>query len=442
MKKLLTKLINAGVTDEMSFISAKRIKTFNLTAFLGCIIAFAYLLFNYERGRIVLACIDLLYILTLCFLIYSHHNKRYNSGFLVATIFLAIGFSASSLLYKDGLEFFLLLIITMNLVFKSGGKNAFWAIAIYSILFIAIIIFNLNHTLYESLGDRTRVENIIIWVFLQALFLRYFGILSVAYQKEIEEKNLQLTTQKELLVENSKALEKSNHQLQEMNEAKEKIFSIIAHDVNAPISAIKGSLDLFNSDVLTKEDFVTLSKEMSIRIEQLKNNLDVLLEWSKSQMQGIEVKHEIFEIKPVIISTINLLLTNIEFKKIKVELDVEDNLFVFADPNHISLILRNLINNAIKFSYTEGKIVINSQRSENSVSINVQDFGVGIDENTLHSLFHTININSQYGTNNERGTGLGLMLCREFVEKNNGKISVKSAKNKGSIFTFKLPSLQ
>ncbi|MBX2930323.1 MAG: HAMP domain-containing histidine kinase [Chitinophagaceae bacterium] len=440
MSKLIAKIKNAGVTEEMDFVAAKRIKTFNLTAIFGSFTAALFLIINYNRERYILVSIDIVYILTLYLLIFFHFKRKYTTGFLITTITLALAFTVSSLLYKDGMDFFLLLIITMNLIFKTGKKNAFWAITIYSILFIAINIFNLYYTIHEDLGTKNRLENLIIWGFLQAIFLRYFGVLSTTYQREIENKNALLTEQQDLLFEKTKALEKSNAQLQEMNEAKEKIFSIIAHDVKAPITAIIGSLDLFNSNILTKEDFVALSKEMYIRMEQLKDNLDVLLEWSKSQMLGIEVKAEIFDIKKVIVNTINLFLSNIKFKKINIELLVDEDLLVYADPNHISLVIRNLINNAIKYSYAEGKIVIGSNKINKTVSIHIQDFGTGMDSATLHSLFNSININSQYGTSNERGTGLGLLLCKEFLEKNNGSIAVQSEKMIGSIFTFNLPS--
>jgi two-component system sensor histidine kinase/response regulator len=438
---MLTKLINAGITEEMNIVSVKRIKTFNLTSIIGIIIALIYLFINVFRERYFLASIDLLYIISLSILIYCHFNQLFNIGFIYTTIALAVGFSISSIFYRDSMEFFLLLIITMNLVFKTGKKNAVWAIILYSILFSAIVIFNLTTpTLYQDLGEKIRTENIIIWICLQGIFLNYFGTLNDLHHNEIENKNTLLINQQKLLVEKSLELEKINYQLQELNEAKEKIFSIIAHDIRAPIAALKGSLELLYNNILSKEDIEKIAKELSIKIGQLKDNLDILLEWSKSQMYGIEVNATRVELKPLILNSLNLLIPSIELKKIKIQLSVDEHLFVYADPNHIRLVLRNLIANAIKYSYTEKEIKISAVLNENNVAISVQDYGVGMDEKVLQMLFHSISVNSTYGTLNERGTGLGLLLCKEFLDKNNGSISVKSQKGKGTIFTFTIPA--
>ncbi len=438
---MLTKLINAGITEEMDIVSVKRIKTFNLTSIIGIITALIYLIINVIRDRYFLASIDLLYIISLSILIYCHFNKLFNLGFIYTTIALAVGFTISSLLYRDSMEFFLLLIITMNLVFKTGKKNAVWAIIFYSILFAAIVIFNLTTpTLYQDLGEKIRTENIIIWICLQGIFLNYFGTLNDIHHQEIDNKNTLLINQQKLLLDKTLELEKTNHQLQELNEAKEKIFSIIAHDVRAPIAALKGSLELLYNNILSKEDIEKIAKELSIKIGQLKDNLDILLEWSKSQMYGIEVNAARIELKPLILNSLNLLIPSIELKKIKIQLSVEEHLFAYADPNHISLVLRNLIANAIKYSYTENEILISATLINNQVAVSVKDNGIGMDEKVLQILFHSISVNSTYGTLNERGTGLGLLLCKEFLDKNNGTISVQSQKGEGAIFTFKIPA--
>lgn len=439
--QLLTKLFNSGVTKDMSFISAKRVKAFNTAAVFGFIIGWAFVIIDFSHRRYILVGTDFMYVFATSFLIYANHKKKYLLGFLITTASITIAIIISSILFKTGMEYFLFLLLTMGLIYKTGKKGNYdFIILFFSSLFIAITIFNYKYTIYDDLGNANRVESIIVWMFIQSIFLKYFGNLNSFYKRDLQGKNNLLQNQKALLTNEVQQFEKSNQKLHTMNNAKEKIFSIIAHDVKSPIAAIRGSLDLLNSDAISKDDFIELSKVMSVRIKQLKDNLDILLEWSKSQMQGIEIKPEMVKIQPIIISTINLLLQSIELKKIKIHLKIDEHLKVFADPNHISLILRNLITNAIKYSHKESEIFIKAEKSNNYISVTVQDYGIGIDEETLSSLFNTVKINPQYGTLNERGTGLGLLLCKEFVEKNNGYITVQSEKGKGSAFTFNLPA--
>lgn len=230
-----------------------------------------------------------------------------------------------------------------------------------------------------------------------------------------------------------------NQELQKFNSAKEKLFSIIAHDVKSPIIGLKSSLDLLNKDIISVEEFKSLSFELAQRVGQLQNNLDNLLQWSQSQMLGITAKPEQCSLQTILLDCLGLLQQNLENKKIKIETGITDSVNIYADPNHVRLVLRNLISNAIKFSYPEHTIFIMAETNKDEVVICVKDTGVGMTQSSTDKIFDALQLNSQYGTANEKGTGLGLQMCKEFLEQNNGKIWVQSELGKGSTFCFSLP---
>jgi signal transduction histidine kinase len=157
-------------------------------------------------------------------------------------------------------------------------------------------------------------------------------------------------------------------------------------------------------------------------------------------MMGIVANPVNFSVKETILDTVNFLKQFLEAKKLSIDIDVPANLQAYADENHIKLICRNIITNAIKFSYPEGCIYIKANIENNVVQIAIKDEGVGMKPETVLHLFNPLKISSNYGTLNEKGTGLGLQLCKEFLEKNNGKIEVTSELSKGSTFTFAIPS--
>jgi len=236
-------------------------------------------------------------------------------------------------------------------------------------------------------------------------------------------------------------LQQKNEALEKISLTREKLLSIIAHDIKSPMVGLKSSLDLLNDEIISIDEFKINSIELSIRIDQLNNNLDNLLQWAQSQMMGIVANPVNFSVKETILDTVNFLKQFLEAKKLSIDIDVPDNLYAYADENHIKLICRNIITNAIKFSYPEACIYIKANNIENNVvQIAIKDEGVGMKSETVLHLFNPLKISSNYGTLNEKGTGLGLQLCKEFLEKNNGKIEVTSELSKGSTFTFAIPS--
>lgn len=238
------------------------------------------------------------------------------------------------------------------------------------------------------------------------------------------------------------SLLESEKKLKEMNLTKDRLFSIISHDLRSPVAGILSLTNLLNTNIRIYEP---AKSEKYIRligdsVEQTLNLIDDLLIWSKSQTGMIEFTPVYFNLGELISDTVESMKTPALFKEI--QLDYENQgveLRCYGDTNMLKTVLRNLIQNAIKFTSPKGRICIETTIQNGSISVSVTDNGTGISSTGVEKLFTAENIISTPGTEGEKGTGLGLVLCREFIEKHNGTISATSEEGKGSKFTFRLP---
>lgn len=236
-------------------------------------------------------------------------------------------------------------------------------------------------------------------------------------------------------------LSKTNEDIQAANDNKDKLLSIIAHDLRNPFSVLitfsKLIMDSF--DEFSKEDILTYMKSFYETSKQGFNILDNLLKWSKSQTGKMEIIPEKLQMFDLTEETITLLNSQAFNKKITLVNQVDENLWVFADTNMVLTVLRNLISNAIKFTNENGEIIVTGEEIGKEVKINVSDNGVGIAAADIKKIFRIDIKHSTSGTKGERGTGLGIVLCKEFIEKNRGTLSVDSKIGQGSTFSFSLP---
>lgn len=234
---------------------------------------------------------------------------------------------------------------------------------------------------------------------------------------------------------------KQNEQkLEELNQLKDRLFSIIAHDLRSPLISLADMLKLTEEGDLSSSEFLSMLPELSKNIGYTSGLVENLLYWAKSQLSGFTVNPVLFDLQPVTEPLLGLFQHNAYEKGVKIHNHIREATFVYADPDMIQAVLRNLVANAIKFCRQDDLVFINASSSGNLVTVSVEDTGVGIDKKNLSRLFAMENFTTR-GTVNEQGTGLGLMLCQEFIEKNNGAITVDSAPGKGSRFSFSLPAV-
>lgn len=235
-------------------------------------------------------------------------------------------------------------------------------------------------------------------------------------------------------------IQKIADELRILNNTKDKFFSIIAHDLRNPFITILGFTDLLLTDYkeLDESEIVFYLEEMKKSAEISHNLLQNLLQWSRSQTGRIEFHPAKLNLKNLVNVNLELLQPSASNKEIVIKSEVEDS-FVMADEDMLNTIIRNLITNAIKFTPKGGMITIASKEVGKYAEVSVSDTGIGMNGDTVANLFKLDSTHSTLGTNNEAGTGLGLILCKEFVEKQGGKIWVESTLNVGSKFIFYLP---
>ena len=230
-----------------------------------------------------------------------------------------------------------------------------------------------------------------------------------------------------------------SEQLLGMNKLKDRLFSIIAHDLRAPLINLNDIIKMLNEGMITEEEFKSFVPQLSKNIGFTTSLLENLLFWSRSQLQGEIVKPVYFNLKELTMNTINLYENIISEKDIEIQNNTDLTLKVYADKDMIQLVIRNLVFNAIKFSNRGGLIKLSSSTEGKYSKICIQDAGVGISTEDQKKLFELETFTTR-GTDNEQGTGLGLLLCKDFIEKNQGKIWVESELNKGSKFCILIPN--
>ncbi|MCS7019578.1 MAG: tetratricopeptide repeat-containing sensor histidine kinase [Cytophagales bacterium] len=270
----------------------------------------------------------------------------------------------------------------------------------------------------------------IVYLVVSSAFIIISMLLYFLHQRQINN---------EKLLSSNQVLDTKNKELKSLNETKDKLFSIIAHDLRAPLSALKNVLDLVDFKLLTPQEFEKLAIDIRKNLQNILYTLNNLLEWSYLQIKsGSSVNPEVYNVKEIIYETINFYEEVARQKQIEIVANVPPSASVKADKNHLRFVLRNLLNNAIKFSHPQSQILIQASNvSNNQIEISITDYGLGIEESVKSQLFSPA-MRPTEGTTGEKGTGLGLMLCKEFIEKNNGQIFVESQVGKGSTFKIVL----
>ena len=236
-------------------------------------------------------------------------------------------------------------------------------------------------------------------------------------------------------------LYEKTRELETLNLSKDKFFSIIAHDLKNPFNALVSYTSLLREDFdrFSKKELKVIVEDLSMATDQGFKLLENLLYWTRSQTNQIKVFKTWFSMAEIVGEVENLAASNLQEKNQQLVTEIPSDLMVFADKDMVSTVLRNLIFNAIKFSFSRSQISLEVTEQNSWIIVTVKDEGIGIPTDKIKYLFRTDQNNSTVGTNGEPGSGLGLVICREFIEKNGGEIWVNSENGKGSEFSFSLP---
>ncbi len=230
-------------------------------------------------------------------------------------------------------------------------------------------------------------------------------------------------------------------ELSETNAMKDKFFSIISHDMRTPFHGLLGFSDYLNSDIdsLSKEEIKQICASINNSAKGLFNYFDNLLTWSNVQSGRLKFKNTSIKISEIIKRAVSIINVNANTKLIKIKTELDEGLFVYSDENMLSSVVQNLISNAVKFTEIGGNVLVKATSKNDEVEVTIIDTGIGMDEEKLKNLFKIDHARSSKGTSNEKGTGLGLIIAKELIEKQGGKLKVESEVGKGSTFKFTLP---
>ena len=296
-----------------------------------------------------------------------------------------------------------------------------------------------------QLQSESQVQKMLNKLFI--IFIVVIVALAIIIAVNLRSKKLtnQMLAERNLQISNAiQKLSESENELQKLNKSKDRIFSVVAHDLRNPVAAVTGFSELLYDNF---DEFpVDTQKEYLLQIlqgtQRIQNLLENLLIWARSQMKAVKYDPESLKVKALLTDCVREMKVNLDHKKVDCQLKMNTSCVVFADKAMMHTVFRNLIINAIKFSFPGGKIMITSKTSENSCNIMVSDDGIGIQPEIQEKLFSANEVVSTPGTTGESGSGLGLVICREFLDRNRGEISVESEPGNGSTFIVSLPTTE
>lgn len=438
-----------GISHEMDDYEKRKLSIFNLLNLLQLIAGILIPLFGIINTSklpymawLVLGLPALVSIVVL----YFNYKKKHSAAYLAYFIFYPF---VTCFIYMYGMNpgtthFFILYGILSVFFLKDTGYMIFsLCFSMVSYYFLAVVINhfpfelkNINFTLY-SLNQLTGI-----------LFI-FFGLYVIkkentGYQREILKNNDKLLEKNTLIIEQSHKMEKDaerlksqTKKLQELDVVKNKMFSVISHDLKSPIYAIRNVFTNVQENIMSIEDLVKAMPDIQNDMNYTVSLMENLLQWAKSQMETNSVSLQKVDVKQSIQEVIQQLHLQAKAKQITIIEETPVSMYSLADKDMISVILRNLLSNAIKFTPEKGSITIGAIDHFSYIEVFVKDKGAGISSEALKEIksnkFYSTN-----GTSSESGTGLGLMLCKEFLERNSSNLEIESEPGNGSTFSFSL----
>lgn len=334
-----------------------------------------------------------------------------------------------------GVELSFILYGILSVFFLQDISQMLFSVGLSMVSYFVLAVVCKNYTYQLA------TANIFFYFFNQLLAITFIFYGLFLIKRENTGYQHSILRQKEEIAANEKLLQNQTEELTEVNAFKNRLFSIIAHDLKSPIYAMKHLFQNMQQYDLPAEEIKAMVPELVNELTYTTSLMENVLLWTRSQMQSDAVRPQLIDVAGLTTEVGKLLRLQAEAKGIRVKLEVDNTLFVFADKDMVNLILRNLLSNAIKYTPEKGGITVGARTEASGVEIYVKDTGMGMSQETIDK----INLSNYYttkGTGGESGTGLGLMLCREFLARNGGTLHIESSPGKGSVFSFMLPQGQ
>ncbi|WP_462250679.1 sensor histidine kinase [Ekhidna sp.] len=325
---------------------------------------------------------------------------------------------------QSGLEY-LFVPGVISIIILVNGVKQYISVLINFTLFMLLNYVRFEYTGSGEFATYFRLSLILLTAYLMV----YYFVMSFKTQlfrtlNSAEKLNTELIGKEEALLDS--------------NKSKDRLFSIIAHDLRAPLGLIQGLIKPTILTSMSKEQYLTYSENVQVKLDALQDTMNSLLEWAKSQLGSLTVNPENVSVKKEIDLIVELFSSAMEAKNVSLDYKPSDS-FVFADKNQFIIIVRNIIHNAVKFTPNDGNIAVFSQDLDGAVCVTIEDSGVGMDEETKERILKGQLIESTFGTAGETGSGIGLSFCQELLRKNNGRLNISNGNPSGTIFQIWLP---
>ncbi|MCF0069127.1 HAMP domain-containing histidine kinase [Dyadobacter sp. CY261] len=397
--------------------------------------------FNYAIGLPKVALVSLVVLLIAAGFYYASRFKHMvNVSTLLCNV---VGLSLFTVNYflnagmRGPTDLFFLLFLLLSIAISPADQYKVWIPVNVTILIILNLVeFYYPHLVPDTYTTRSNrfVDHMSAYVVVATITYFCIHYIRGSYERE-----------KELTLENSKAIElqnwqivRQNEELEKLNAEKNKLMSIVAHDLRSPLASIQNFLELLTQHELDEEQKLDIENDLLNSTKNTMAMLSKLLDWSKSQLHGVLAHMEQLNVHALFEPTLTLERNIAARKNISLAYYFDPSATIYADSDMMQLILRNIIGNAIKFTHMGGHITVKAEVQGNNCLITVKDDGIGMSPEKQQSIF-SLNVESTFGTDNEKGVGLGLMLCMEFIKAQNGKIWLESTPDQGSCFYISVP---
>lgn len=294
---------------------------------------------------------------------------------------------------------------------------------------------------HENQAKQREVSNqkLLVGFLLAAVLLLALLTVVLTRLRRIQKRtNRELANQNVEIEQQRVAIQTQAQNLQELDQLKMKLFSLISHDLRAPISNVQALLDMFTQNLMTAKEFISMSLKLKENLNLTQRTLENLLNWSLSQMGGIKTERNKIEVNACMEDACSLMAEVASRKNISFKKEFEESIIVWADADQLQVVLRNLIQNAIKFSSFNDQVVLRSSLKDGRCEISVTDSGIGMTNDEIETIIGSKQLFSKTGTEKEKGTGLGLLLCKEFITRNGGQLCIKSTLGEGTEVSFSL----
>ncbi|WP_316765560.1 HAMP domain-containing sensor histidine kinase [Pedobacter frigiditerrae] len=414
-----------------------------------CIIAFVTMCFevpfNYYIGLMVPSALCLFGVFASATMFYFSRFKRKSSlcikAFaIICNLTFTINYFFNSGIFGPNLLLFSLAFLLVIAIIPKKEFKIWVPINIVLVLSILVVeYFNPSLIEYTYNGELSKVIDFAI-TYLVVVIITYFSISYI--RKNYDYERSSVLDKSEAIAEQSLRILAQKEELELLNSQKDKLFSIVTHDIRMPLNSIQSYLELLTETDLEEDERKMLKNKLLQITKDTSDMLTNVLSWSKTQMEGTNTDLKPLNVLDSLINGLNVEKTIAEKKGVALSINSDEDIIITADHNMFQLVVRNLVNNAIKFTPKGGEVKISVVKRIGNCLITIQDNGLGIDEAQQTNLFK-LKASSTFGTNNERGIGLGLLLCKEFTDLQNGEIWFESTAQKGSAFflSFELVSV-